>query len=449
MAKHYDVIVLGGGNAGQAAAGAAIKAGKSVALIEGRDLGGTCPNRGCVPKKVLVAVAETLDTIARAGQLDIEVSGTKLDWPGLIARKRELIGGMPASMEKSLVGRGIDVIAGHGRFTGPGSIAVGERALTADKIVIATGSVARPLPIDGAEHLATSDDVLDLPALPAHVTFVGGGVIAFELGHVLARAGARVSILEVAERPLGPWDPDAVERLLAVGRDLGIELHTSVRVESIARAGDRFRLTYRAGDAEHAIETDLAVNAAGRVPRVDDLDLGAAGIEHDRYHVARDAYLRSEANPNVYLAGDVLTGAPHLSPVATHEGRVVGHNLISDELRSPDYTVVPRALFTVPTLAAVGLGEAEADERGIDVEIKENDMTGWLGAKMYAERTAYAKVLVSKADDTIVGAHLLGHGAGETVHVFAMAMRHGITATSLREELYAYPTFTNDVKFLV
>lgn len=445
----YDVIVIGGGNAGQAAAGAAIEAGKTVALIEGRDIGGTCPNRGCVPKKILVAAAEALDTIDRAGGLDIEIGEARLDWGALISRKREMIGGMPAGMEKSLVGRGVDVIHGRARFVGRTSVAVGDRTLTGDKIVVATGSTPRPLPIDGAEHLVTSEHILDMDTLPARVVFVGGGVIGFELGHVLARAGTEVTILEVAPRALGPWDPDAVDQLVALSADIGIRVHTSVRVDRIASAGDGFEVRYRDGDDIVTLAADLVVNAAGRVPWVDGLDLEAAGIERDGFHVPRDPYLRSTTNSDVYLAGDVLTGVPQLSPVATVEGRVVGHNLTHDELIEPDLTVVPRGLFTVPTMAAVGISEAEARESGRDIEVKTSDMKGWLGARTYAEKAAWAKVIIDRDTGHILGAHLLGHGAGETVHVYAMAMRYGVTADQLRTQLYAYPTFTNDVKFTV
>ena len=213
MTEAYDAIVLGTGNAGMAAAGALRAAGKSVAMVESWDVGGTCPLRGCVPKKVLVAAAQVLHQIALAPQHHIEVGAPKLDWAALIARERGFVEGVPEAFAKSLEGRGIELIRGRARFTGPDRIAVGARVLEADKILIATGSKPRPLPIPGAEHLITSEDILEMAELPERLVFIGGGVIALEFAHVFARAGTKVTILEALPRLLPRLDPDAVAKL--------------------------------------------------------------------------------------------------------------------------------------------------------------------------------------------------------------------------------------------
>ena len=200
MLTDYDVLVLGAGNAGLAAAGAARAAEKRALVVEGRDVGGVCPLRGCVPKKVLVAAAQALDEIARAGTHEISVGPATLDWPRLIERKRTFVDGVPEEFEKSLVNRGIDLVRGQARFTGPREVEVCGRRYSGDKVVVATGSTPRPLPIPGAEHLITSDDLLELAALPDSMVFVGAGVIALEFAHVFARAGTRVTLLEVAPR---------------------------------------------------------------------------------------------------------------------------------------------------------------------------------------------------------------------------------------------------------
>src|SRR3954453_19988702 len=206
----HDVVVLGGGNAGIAVTGPARAAGMSVALIENRDLGGTGPNRGCTPKKVLVAAGHALHEIERASAHCISAQRPILDWPGLIAREKGLIKGIPERLEQTLLKRGVDVIRGNARFGGPNAIRIGERVLEAEHVVIAAGSRPRPLDIPGAELLKVSDDLLSETELPDSIVFIGGGVISLEFGHIYARAGVKVTILEVLPQLLPALDRDAV-----------------------------------------------------------------------------------------------------------------------------------------------------------------------------------------------------------------------------------------------
>ena len=229
MTERFDAIILGSGNAGMAAAGALRAAGKSVAMVESWDVGGTCPLRGCVPKKVLVAAAQVLHQIALAPQHHIDVGAPKLDWAALIARERGFVEGVPEAFAKSLEGRGIELIRGRAKFTGPNRIEVGARVIEADKILIATGSKPRPLPIAGAEHLITSEDILEMTELPERLVFIGGGVIALEFAHVFARAGTEVTILEALPRLLPRLDPDAVAKLHAESARIGIEIFVNVK----------------------------------------------------------------------------------------------------------------------------------------------------------------------------------------------------------------------------
>src|SRR5437016_1815757 len=195
--RSFDVVILGGGNAGMGVTVATREAGLTVAMIEPDLLGGTCPNRGCMPKKVLVAAAHALDEIARATHHGITVGAASLDWAALIAREKEMIAGIPDSLAGTLARRGVEFIPGQGKFVGPNTMQVGDRTLEAKHIVIATGSKPRTLPFPGADRLAISDDVLDDPRLPRSVVFIGGGVISLEFSHVYARAGAKVTILEM------------------------------------------------------------------------------------------------------------------------------------------------------------------------------------------------------------------------------------------------------------
>ena len=449
MDNHFDVLVLGTGNAGMAAAGVVRAAGLEVAMIESREVGGTCPLRGCVPKKVLVAAAQVLDQIGRAGVHHIKVAAPSLDWAGLIEREQGFVAGVPDEFKGSLEGRGINLIEGSARFSGANEVTVGGTSYSAGKIVVATGSVARELPIPGWDLTISSDDILTGREQPASIVFIGGGVIAMEFSHVFARAGTRVTILEAMPTLLPRLDPDAVAALRAETERLGIEILTDVRVGGIERRDGQLTVLFEK-DGE-ALERRAAVvaNGTGRVADVDGLDLDAAGIAHDGGRIAVNEYLASTTNAAVYVAGDALWSSPQLSPVATYEGRCVGENIVNGDRVVPDYAHVPSAVYTVPALASVGLGEGEASELGLGFTARVNDMTSWRSARTYAETVAFAKVLVEDASDRIVGAHLVGHGAEEVIHLFAFAIRHGVTARELAAGVYGYPTFSSDLRYLV
>ncbi len=450
MPTEYDVLVLGAGNAGLAAARAARAAGQRVLVVEAQNAGGVCPIRGCVPKKVLVAAAQALDTIERAGTHEITVGRPELDWPRLIERKETFVEGVPQELEKSLARCGIEFIRGRAKFNGAHEICLNGTPYTGDKIVVATGSIPRPLPIPGAEHLITSDDLLELPALPESLTFVGAGVIAFEFAHVLARAGTRVTLLEVAPTVLPALDADASAQIADTTQKLGVRIETGVTIDRISRRGPCREIHYRHGGRKtDAVRSQIAANGAGRIADLAGLDLRAAGITLKCGRVELDAYLRSVENPDVFFAGDAIAGRPQLSPIASYEGRVVGHNLVHDTLHAAEYGSQPAAIYTVPALATVGLSEEAALEAGLDFEVHTNDMRAWRSARTYGETIAWAKVLVENRSDRILGAHLVGHGAEETIHTFALAIEKGMTASEIRARVYAYPTFHSDLKFLV
>lgn len=443
----YDAIVIGTGNAGMAAAGELAKHGRKVAIVESGEVGGTCALRGCVPKKVLVAAAETLDAIARASGHCIEVGHVRLDWRGLIERELSFVEGVPAEMEASLARRGIDVLHGRAVFCGRTGVAVGGRALIARDVVVATGSTPRSLPFDGAEHLVTSDRFLRTTTLPKTAAFVGAGVIALELAHVLARAGTAVTLLEVLSRPLSQFDEDIVARLVEHSRELGVRLVTSARVETVARRGDGFVVTYTHERDHVELEVETVIHGAGRVAALDGLQLGAADVAFENGAPMLDPFLRSRTNPSVWFAGDARGPGPQLSPVATYEGKIVAHNILHrDTRRSPDYSCVPSCVFTIPALASVGRTVQQARDAGLDFDVRENEMRSWRSARTYVEPQAYSKVLVERGSSRILGAHLVGHGAQETVHAFALAMRHGLHAVALGEMVYAYPTFHADLR---
>jgi glutathione reductase (NADPH) len=439
MNEKFDVVILGGGNAGIGVTGPVRRAGMSVAMIEARDLGGTCPNRGCTPKKILVAAGHALHEIERASVHHIAVGKPKLDWAALIDREKDMIKDIPANLARSMAKRQVEVIKGHAVFAGPNTIRVGDRTLEARHIVIATGSKPRPLPMPGAAHMITSDEMLSERELPGSVIFVGGGVISLEFGHVYARAGTEVTILEALPQLLPAMDADAVAQLQAESERIGIGIKTNVSVKSIEPGNGRLRVTFVHDGREQALEADRVVNGTGRIANVDMLDLQAGNVAHANGRVTVDAHLRSTSNPIVHVCGDAVPISPQLSPIATYEGDIVGRNIVEGPKHSPDYASMATSVYTVPALAAVGLTENAARQKSLAFDVHVNDMLGWFSARTYAETVAWSKVIVEKATDRILGAHFVGHADQELVNVFGLAMlfglamRFGITATQIRE----------------
>ena len=447
---HYDLIVLGSGNAGMAAASAVRAAGKSVAVVEKGEFGGTCPIKGCVPKKVLVAAAEVLHEIKNASQHHIRVQGTEIDWASLIERKQSFVEGVSEDFSRSLTAKGIDLYEGIAKFVGPRTISAGSHTLSAEAIVIATGSRPRPLAIKGGERTITSDDLLNLDSLPESLIAIGGGVIALEFAHVLARAGTRVTVLESTSTLLPRFDMDLVQVLTQECERIGITVITGVQVTEISKHGSAFEVHFNEHDGTTRIlSAQTILNGTGRIPDIDELELDAAEIEHDGSRIVVDDYLRSTSNPKVFVAGDALWSSAQLSPLATYEGNIVGRNIAQGPLQRPDYRTVPSAVFTIPPLVTVGLTESQAKNDGLDYTVKVNDMTGWRSARMHAETVAFSKVLLEKDKDRILGAHLIGHGGDEIIHLFSLAMRHEISATKLKEQFIVYPTYSSDIKYMI
>ncbi|MCZ6847064.1 MAG: NAD(P)/FAD-dependent oxidoreductase [Alphaproteobacteria bacterium] len=449
MADKFDVVILGTGNAGMGAAGVTRAAGKSVTMVESWDIGGTCPLRGCVPKKVLVAAAQVLHQIDLAPQHHISVGKATLDWPALIARERTFVDGVPDDFRKSLENREIELIEGRAKFVGENAIAVNGRTLEADNIVIATGSTQRMLPIKGAELMITSDDILELATLPDRLVFIGGGVIALEFGHVFARAGTEVTILEVMDRLLPRMEADAVAQIHKESERIGINILTGVTVDEIAAAGNALQVNFTHDGKQQGIEADRVANGAGRVPDVADLELDAGNVAHDGLSLSVTEELRSTSNSRVWVAGDAVGGTGQLSPVATYEGRIVGNNILNGGGQIPAYDHIPANVYTVPALASVGMTEEEATASGRSFQVKGGDMSSWRSSMTHAETVSYSKVLVEDGTNAILGAHIVGHGAEEIIHLFAMTMKHGLGAAALTDMVYAYPTFASDIKFMV
>lgn len=432
----YQVIVIGGGNAGQGAAFRTARGGKKTALVDRGDVGGLCALRGCNPKKVMVRASEVLDEVRRAGLHGITTGPIAIDWSKVVDRLHTFTDPIPGQVEHSLAKSGIDRLRGTARFLGPDRIAVDGRELTADTFVVATGSHPRHLSIPGAQLAITSDDVFSLRAPPRRLAIIGAGVVACEFAFVFARLGTEVTVIERGDHALGgQLDRDFLAPILAHGERLGIRWLWQANASAIERVSGGLRVEL----GERSVEAEVVLNAAGRTAAIEELDLARANVHGGPHGIEVDAYLCSPHNPRVYAAGDAH-GAWQLSPVASYEGRVIARNILAPRSQAVDYGALPRAVFTTPPIARVGMTEDEARAKGFDVVAVLDDMTWWKVHAIAGDELARAKTIVDRATGKVLGAQLCAPSAADTIHVFSLAIRFGMTSAQLEDMVYAYPT---------
>jgi len=446
--KTYDLIVIGSGTAAQVAGYRVRAAGWSVAVIDHLPFGGTCALRGCDPKKMLVAGAEAIEMARRMRGHGVTGS-IAISWPELIAFKRSFTDPVPAKQEHRLAEAGIDAVHGKARFSGRQAIEVAGQSLEARHVLIAIGAQPVVLSFPGAEHLITSDQFLELPALPARIVMVGGGYIAAEFSHIAACAGAKVTVLQRADRMLTRFEPEPVGWLMEKFTYIGVDVRTGTAVEAVERNGGGYRVRGRTGDKDVAVDADLVVHAAGRAPDFDSLDLPAAGIAVENGRLALNEFLQSTSNPAVYAAGDAAGKGPPLTPVSSHDGKVVAANLLDGNRHRPDYRAVPSVAFTLPPIAAVGLGEAEARNAGLRFQVKMQKVPDWYTARRVAETVYGFKTLVEEDTGHILGAHLVGLHADEVINLFTLAIRYRLTSADIKQSIFAYPTGASDIGYMV
>jgi len=451
MIAKYDVVVIGTGSGAAAVAMPCRQAGKQVAVVDSRPFGGTCALRGCDPKKVLVGAAELIDWNRRMQDKGVRQQQVRIEWPELMRFKCSIISGVPKDREQGFLNSGIATFHGRARFVGATAIQVGADVLQATNVVIAAGARPADLNIPGQEYVLTSEQFLELENLPERALFIGGGYISFEFAHIAARAGVRATVLHRGERHLDLFDPGLVDRLVSKTRDLGVDLRLGVEVIGIVPSSKAFKIRARTKSSEHEFEADIVVHGAGRVPEIDDLGLTKAGIDWDPLRgVKVNEYLQSVSNPAVYAAGDAAaTAGPPLTPVSSLEGTIAAENLLNGNRRKPNYEGIPSAVFTVPALASVGLQETAARDRGLRFRVNREDTSSWYSSRRVAERYSGFKTLVEEQTGRILGAHLLGPDAGETIGIFALAIRKGLTAADLADVVFAYPTLGSDVKYMI
>lgn len=444
----FDLIVLGGGSGGLAGAFRAAEHGARVALLEPAELGGTCVNAGCVPKKAMWLAAELAGRIRLAGSLGFPVTPSCPDWAELVAAREGYIGNIHASYRRRLDEAGVALLPVRGRFTGPRDIACDDGVrLRADRVLIATGGHPFVPDLPGAALAGTSDDFFDWSGAPGRVAIVGGGYVAVELAGVLQALGVRVDLFVRGTRLMDSFDAELTDLLAEDYRQAGIHLHFGHDVRMVEATGDTFRVRARAGGVDVAGDGfDRVLFATGRRPNTAGLGLDAAGVATDaRGHVQIDA--RNDTSvEGVHAVGDVGTDPP-LTPVAIAAARRLMDRLYGGVDRTLDREGIPTVVFSHPPIGKVGLGEVEARRRFGDdaVHVARSGFRPMLHALADSPQRSLFKLVCAGPDRRVVGLHLLGEGADEILQGFAVAMKLGATLDDLHGTVAIHPTSAEEV----
>jgi glutathione reductase (NADPH) len=450
MEKEYDVVVIGTGVAGRTLAGKVVRSGLKTAIIDSREYGGTCPLRGCDPKKVLTDMAHNTDRINRLRGKGVETKTSLLiDWPSLIKFKRTFTEEYPAKIEIRLADMGIDTYHGRACFEKQNTIVVGKEKLRGKYIFLAVGAKPRKLNIPGEEYLTTSEELMETEKLPEKVIFVGGGYISLEFAHVVRRSGAEVTILHRSERLLRQFDADMVDMLIKASEAAGIRILTDKPAVSIEKDDNGFvvKTGSKPGTSSEtqSFHADMIVNGAGRVPDIEDLHLEKAGVKIEKGAIEVDKHMRT-SNPRIYAGGDCASEGMQLTPVAALQGEVAAANILNENSAEIDYTGIPSAVFTIPVLASVGISAAKDSDK---YKVIFRDRSNWYTTRKAGIEFAASKVIIDEVNDRLLGTHILGPNAGEAINIFAAAMRLGLKTSDIKKLVFTYPTTCSDIPYML
>ena len=441
--EKFDVIVIGTGS-GSSVAKRCAAAGKKTAIIDCQPFSGTCALRGCDPKKVLVGLAHALALNEQLKGKGIEDAAT-YSWNDLMQFKKNFTEPKIPKTESILKEAGISIYHGRAIFIAENTMQVNENILYAEKFVMANGAAPAKLSIPGEDLLIDSTAFLELEELPKEILLVGGGYIAFEFAHIVSRFGVKATIVHRGKRPLEKFDADLVNLLMKASEDLGIKIILNAEVKSITKENDHFFVRADQQGKDIVLSTSLAVHAAGRTPDIFDMGLEKMNISFSKKGIAVNDYMQSVSNDNVYACGDANDKGLPLTPVASKEGIVLADNLLKGNYKKIEYGNIPSNVFTIPALGAVGLTEQEAKEKNLNYDVHFKDTTDWYSSKRLNETVSGFKVLVDKETEQIIGAHLLGPNAEETINLFTLAMNAGIKTSDLKKTIFSYPTNASDI----
>ncbi|MGP0052261.1 MAG: dihydrolipoyl dehydrogenase [Solirubrobacteraceae bacterium] len=441
MPPTFDCVVIGSGPGGYVAAIRAAQVGMKTAVVERDKVGGRCLNYACIPAKAVLRSADVLSEIRDAGEFGIRVSEPEVDYAAVTARRAKVISTLTGGVAGLLKKNKIELIEGEGSLGGAGEVRVGDAVVAAKTIVLATGSLKRPIP--GAQfggRVIGTEEAWALDQLPRSMAVVGAGASGAEIASAYARLGVNVSLFEALERVLPTEDAD-ISKVAERGlKRQGIEIHTTTLVSNIVSGASS--VTFSFGD--DAGEVDWLVIAAGRGPDIEALGLDAAGIElGDDGLIAVDGAMRTSA-AGVYAIGDLVPG-PALAHKASDEGVIAVENAAGLTTHPIEYIYIPRATFCTPNVASFGLTEAQAREQGHDVVVGKVQYGAVGAGTVYGDRTGLVKIVGDKHYGELLGGHIVGAKATELIQelVNARALEGGYP--EIARLVHGHPTMAEAV----
>jgi len=446
MARHFDLLTIGGGSGGVAVSNRAAQYGARCAVIERGRLGGTCVNVGCVPKKVMWNAAQIATALEDAADYGFVLGPHRLNWPQLKRNRDQHVLDLNGGYARGLAGNAVEVIRGDARFVGPKLVEVDGEQISAEHIVIATGGHPIVPDVPGGQLGITSDGFFDLADQPAKVAIVGAGYIAAELSGMLHALGTEVTLVLRRERLLMSFDLMLRDQLMAHMREDGIEFFTNTQVTGLERdAAGKFALLSASGTRLSGFDT--VIWALGRKPNTSQLDLAKTGLTVDEIGHVRTDRFQETGVPGMYAIGDV-TGRVALTPVAIAAGRRLADRIFGGMTeRRLIYENIPTVIFSHPPIGTIGLTEAQAVELfgAPAVQVYQTAFTPMYNAFTTRKVKTAIKLIVTGEEQTIVGCHVIGPGADEMMQGFAVAIRMGATKRDFDDTVAIHPTVAEEV----
>jgi glutathione reductase (NADPH) len=441
----YDLFVIGGGSGGVRSARLAAAMGKKVAIAEEFRYGGTCVIRGCVPKKLYVYASQFTEHFEDAAGFGWSVGERTFDWTRLVAAKEKEITRLEGLYQKGLANAGAEILNTRAELTGPNSIrlAATGKTVTADRIVIAVGGHPTPHEaLPGHELCISSNEAFDLPELPRSIVIAGGGYIAVEFANIFHGLGVETTLIYRGKEILSRFDQDMRRGLHAAMEEKGIRILCEDLLQSIAMTADG---KLAAETLKHGTLTvDKVMLALGRVPNTKGLGLEAAGVTvNERGAIVVDAFSRTSA-PGVYALGDV-TDRVQLTPVAIHEAMCFIETEYKHNPVSPDHDLIATAVFSQPEIGTVGLSEEDAAKKYGELEIYRAEFRPMKATLSGRREKTIMKLIVNSADRKVVGAHILGHEAGEMAQLLGITLKAGCTKDDFDRTMAVHPTASEEL----